>query len=201
MRCNDSPSSPLLRRKKQQRPIEGTRTRCMRGSSPKASVECTARHHDVLHSSLFFFVCDRAQAAATPSAHVSLGRPQSPCVVYSIHGLVALLLRFSVVVVGAVEPLAAQAFERARLWHLHDVPPTRSSLLDRGEQDVICGPIFSWCFGLQRRGLMPPHGLGIACTWEEQRTSRGRSRSVDRSSSSSAPRGTCVLHALRGAQC
>ena len=119
----------MLRRKKQQRPIEGTRTRCMRGSSPKASVECTARHHDVLHSSLFFFVCDRAQAAATPSAHVSLGRPQSPCVVYSIHGLVALLLRFSVVVVGAVEPLAAQAFERARLWHLHAVPPTRSSLL------------------------------------------------------------------------
>ena len=57
--------------------------------------------------------------------------------VYSIHGLVALLLRFSVVVGGAVEPPAAQTFERARLWHPHYVPPTRSSLLDRGVQDVI----------------------------------------------------------------
>jgi hypothetical protein len=116
--------------------------------------------------------------------------PQSPCVVYSIHGLVALLLRFSVVVGGAVEHPAAQIFKRARLWHLHYIPPTRSSLLDRGAQDVICGPIFSWCFGLQRRGSMLPHGLGMACTWEEQRTSRGRSRSFDWSSYSSAPRGT-----------
>ena len=82
--------------------------------------------------------------------------------VYSIHGLVALLLRFSVVVGGAVEPPAAQTFERARLWHLHDVPPTRSSLLDRGAQDVICGPLLSLCLGLQRLCPMPPHGLGMA---------------------------------------
>ena len=82
--------------------------------------------------------------------------------VYSIHGLVALLLRFSVVVGGAIEPPAAQTFERARLWHLHAVPPTRSSLLDRGAQDVICGPIFSLCLGLQRLCPMPPHGLGKA---------------------------------------
>ena len=91
--------------------------------------------------------------------------PMSLCVVYSIHGLVALLLRFSVVIGGAVEPPAAQTFKRARLWHLHYVPPTRSSLLDRGAQDVICGPIFSWCFGLQRCGSMPLDGLGMACTW------------------------------------
>jgi len=110
--------------------------------------------------------------------------PMSLCVVYSIHGLVALLLRFSVVIGGAVEPPAAHTFERARLWHPHDVPPIRSSLLDRGVQDVICGPIFSLCFGLQRRDSMPPHGLGMACTWEEQRTSRERSRSFDWSSSS-----------------
>ena len=93
-------------------------------------------------------------------------------------------MRFSVVIGGAVEPPAAQTFKRARLWHLHYVPPIRSSLLDRGVQDVICGPIFSLCFGLQRRDSMPPHGLGMACTWEEQRTSRERSRSFDWSSSS-----------------
>ena len=138
-------------------------------------------------------------AGGLDSARVSLGRPQSPCVVYSIHGLVALLLRFSVVIDGAVEPPAAHTFERARLWHPHDVPPTCSSLLDRGAQDVICGPIFSWCFGLQRRGSMPQHGLGMACTWEEQRPSRGRSRSFDWSSSSSAPRGTCSPCAPRSA--
>ena len=63
--------------------------------------------------------------------------PMSLCVVYSIHGLVALLLHFSVVIGGAVEPPAAHTFERARLWHPHYVPPTRSSLLDRGAQDVI----------------------------------------------------------------
>ena len=57
--------------------------------------------------------------------------------------------------------LPAQTFKRARLWHLHDVPPTRSSLLDRGAQDVICRPIFSWCFGLQRCGSMPLGGLGM----------------------------------------
>ena len=125
--------------------------------------------------------------------------PMSPCVVYSIHGLVALLLRFSVVIGGAVEPPAAHTFERARLWHPHDVPPIRSSLLDRGVQDVICGPIFSLCFGLQRRDSMPPHGLGMACTWEEQRTSRERSRRFDWSSSSSAPRGTCSPCAPRSA--
>ena len=119
--------------------------------------------------------------------------------VYSIHGLVALLLRFSVVVGGAVEPPAAQTFERARLWHPHHVPPTRSSLLDRGVQDVICGPIFYRCFWLQRRGSMPPLGLGMACTWVEQRTSKGRSRSFDWSSSSSAPRGTCSPCAPRSA--
>ena len=82
--------------------------------------------------------------------------------VYSIHGLVALLLRFSVVVGGAVEPPAAQTFERARLWHLHAVPPTRSSLLDRGAQDVICGPIFSMIIGLQRLSSMHSRGLGKA---------------------------------------
>ena len=26
---------------------------------------------------------------------------------------------------------------------------------------------------------MPPHGLGMGCKWEEQRTLRGRSRSVE----------------------
>ena len=146
-----------------------------------------------------FFCPQPPRAGGLDSVRISLGRPQSPCVVYSIHGLVALLLRFSVVVGGAVEPPAAQTFERARLWHPHDVPPTRSSLLDRGAQDVICGPIFSWCFGLQRRGSMPPHGLGMACTWVEQRTSRGRSRSFDWSSSSSAPRGACSPCAPRSA--
>ena len=82
--------------------------------------------------------------------------------VYSIHGLVGLPLRFSIAIGGAVEPPAAHTFERASLCHLDDAPTVRSSLLDRGAQDVICGPIFSWCFGLQRRGSMPPHGLGMA---------------------------------------
>ena len=82
--------------------------------------------------------------------------------IYSIHGLVALLLRFSVVVGGAVEPPPAQTFERARLCHPHGVPPTRSFLLGRGAQDVICGPIFSSCLSQQRLWSMPPHGLGMA---------------------------------------
>ena len=56
----------MLRRKKQQRRIEGTRTRRMQRSSPEASVECTARHYGLLHSTFFFLVCDRAQAAAMP---------------------------------------------------------------------------------------------------------------------------------------
>ena len=85
--------------------------------------------------------------------------------VYSIHGLVGLPLRCIVAIGGADEPSAAHTFERARLCHLDDAPTVRSSLLDRGAQDVICGPIFLLCFGLQRRGSMPPHGLGMACTW------------------------------------
>ena len=125
--------------------------------------------------------------------------PMSLCVVYSIHGLVALLLRCSVVFGGTVEHPAAKTFIRARLWHVDDAPTVRSSLLDRVAQDVICGPKVSWCFGLQRRGSMLPHGLAMTCTWEEQRTTRGRSRRFDWSSSSSAPRGTCTACAPRSA--
>ena len=65
--CNDSPSGRLLFRKKQQTRAEGTPARRMQRSSPDASVECTARHHALLHSSFLFHVCVRAQAAATPS--------------------------------------------------------------------------------------------------------------------------------------
>ena len=54
--------------------------------------------------------------------------PMSLCVVYSIHGLVALLLRCSVVFGGTVEHPAAKTFIRARLWHVDDAPTVRSSL-------------------------------------------------------------------------
>ena len=66
MCCNDSPSASQLGRKKELRRIEGTRARRAQRSSPEPSVECTARHHGLLHSSFFFFVCDRAQPAAIP---------------------------------------------------------------------------------------------------------------------------------------
>ena len=68
--------------------------------------------------------------------------------VYSIHGLVALLLRFSVAVGGALEVPAEQAFERTLLCHPHHVLTLRSALVDRAAQNGICGPIFSLCLGL-----------------------------------------------------
>ena len=124
--------------------------------------------------------------------------PMSLCVVYSIHGLVALLLRFSVVIGGAVEPPAAHTFERARLWHPHDVPPIRSSLLDRGVQDVICGPIFSLCSGC-RGAIRCRH---MAWAWPARGKSRGRAGNVaDASIGRALPAllGAHVLHVLRGA--
>ena len=83
----------------------------------------------------------------------------------SIHGLLGLLLRSSGAVGSAIEVTAAQDFERPRLSHPHHVLTLRSALVDRAAQNVIYGPIFSMCIGLQRRGSMPPHGLGMACTW------------------------------------
>ena len=62
-----------------------------------------------------FFRTASLKACSLDSGNTLDISAQSPCVVYSIHRLVALLLRFSVVVGGAVEPPAAQTFERARL--------------------------------------------------------------------------------------
>ena len=74
---------------------------------------------------------------------------------------------------------ATQAFERQLLSYPHHVPTLCSALVDRVTQTGICGPILSPCLRPQRLWSMPPHGLGMACTWEEQRTLRGRSRSID----------------------
>ena len=41
------------------------------------SVECTVRHHALLHSS-FFFVCDRAQLPAVPSTLRNLCSTDGP---------------------------------------------------------------------------------------------------------------------------
>ena len=159
-----SAEKTLLRR------IEVTHITCARHCSggPKARVHCATPRYCALKPP-FFRLWSPADCSRD-SSRVSLGRPQSPCVVYSIHGLVALLLRFSVVIGGAVEPPAAQTFERARLWHLHDVPPTRSSLLDRGAQDVICGAIFLGASGC--RGVV--RCFHMAWAWPAREKSRGR---------------------------
>jgi len=96
-----------------------------------------------------------------------------------IQGAAAVLLRSFGAVGGKDEPPAAQAFELPHLSHPHHVTTLCSALVDRVAQNVIYGPIFPLCTGLQRRCSMPPHGLGMACKWEEQRTLRGRSRSVE----------------------
>ena len=156
-------SAGLLTRKKQQTAIEGP----AHIATPPHSTDLSCRRHAVHQVPCLPFSASPWHRHQLTGSFVcaNCAAPMSLCVVYSIHGLVALLLRFSVVIGGAVEPPAAHTFERARLWHPHDVPPTCSSLLDRGAQDVICGPILSLCFGLQRRGSMPPHGLDMACTW------------------------------------
>ena len=129
------------------------------------------------------------------SGTVESGAPPSPGVAYGLKGAATDLLRSLGAVDGTDEPHASQAFKLTRLSilnpgqdrnsltshlsHPYHVPTLCSALVDRVAQNGICGPIFPWCFGLQRCFSMPPHGLGMACKWERQRTLRRRSRSVE----------------------
>ena len=145
MCCINRASASLLCRKKQQRRIEGTRTRPPWHRRKNARVECTAGEHTLLHSSFLFCICDHVRAAAVPYSPFSSAAPRSPCVACPIHGLLGLLLRSSGAVGSAIEVTAAQDFERPRLSYHNQVSTLCSALVYRASQNVIRGPIFSSC--------------------------------------------------------
>ena len=127
--------------------------------------------------------------------------PGSPCVKHGWKGAATLQTRALHAIGTASNSPTALAIESAPYSPPVDVLTVWSAPVNRVQSGCICGQMFSMSMELQRLSSMHPRGLGKAWTWEAQKTLKRSRRSVDRSSSSSAPRGTCVLHALRGAQC
>ena len=164
-----------------------------------ARLECTAGEHALLHSSFPFGVRVHLRAAAVPSAVHSLCSPGCARVKHWWKGAAKLQIR-SLRGIGTVSKRpASQDFKPAPYSPPAHVLTVCSAPVNRVQSESIFGPIVSMSMGLQRLPSMHPRGLGTAWTWEAQQTLKRSRRSVDWSSSSSAPRGTCTACAQRSA--